>query len=410
MEFKKTELSSGVRIVTESTPHIKSFALGFWFNAGSRDENDLSNGIAHFTEHMLFKGTRKRSAKRIAVEIESRGGYLNAFTSKEHTCYYARGLSEKLPFVFEVLTDMILHSEFKESEIEKEARVILDELLDIEDAPEEKIFDNFEEFLFRGDNLQFPVIGKAENIAKFKRKDFQEFIKNNYAPQSLVISASGAVKHEEIIALTKRHLNEFLKNISKERICRARRRTGLKEYKKDIQQYHEIIGCLTKGYKDEKRSVINLLSAILGDGSGSRLFQNIREKKGIAYQLNSFLNSYYDVSSFGVYFSTSEKNALKAEELIFKEFKKLRDRLITSSELSRAKEYLKGNYVISLESATSRMMRIASNEIYYGRQKTTEELFNKLDKITPMDIADAANELFNEKYLNRISIKPSNSI
>jgi len=305
--IRKTILPNGIKILTESIPHVKSFSLGFWFNVGSRDEIPENNGITHFIEHMLFKGTKNRSAKKIADDIESYGGYLNAFTSKEHTCYYGRGLAKQIYRTFDVLSDMIQNPSFKESEIKKEAAVVIDEMNDIEDNPEELIFDKFEELLFHSNSLGLPVIGKKENLKHFNRLDLFNFIEQKYGFNNLTIAASGEVNHNHLVELTEKFITKNLGQKQIQRNCSNNKILNESRIDKEIQQIHVIIGRDTFGYNDKRRTLVNVLSHILGEGSSSRLFQTIREKNGICYQINTFLNSFYDISSFGVYFSTNEK-------------------------------------------------------------------------------------------------------
>ncbi|KUG25715.1 peptidase, m16 family [hydrocarbon metagenome] len=405
---KITILPSGIRIISETLPYVKSFSLGFWFNVGTRDENDKNNGISHFIEHMLFKGTTNRSASKIADEIESLGGYLNAFTSKEHTCYYGRGLSRHIEKTFEVLADMIQNPSFKNSEIKKEAGVIVDELNDIEDNPEELIFDKFESLLFEGNNLSRPIIGTEKNILAFKRHDLFNFINEHYTFDNLFIVASGAVQHENLVEYAEKY---FTKDLGKDK--RRRNEVRLNNTQdlhvfKEIQQSHFIIGKPTYGYNDKKRVKVSLLSHLLGEGSSSRLFQSIREKNGIAYQVNSFLNSFFDISTFGVYLSTSDKMINKAVDIIESEFKKLRTKKISKKELSKAKEYFKGSIYMSLESTTNRMIRLANSMIYFNKVKSLNDTILEIDSITTNDILEISNELLNENSMNKVVISSKN--
>jgi predicted Zn-dependent peptidase len=404
--YNKTVLPNGIRIISENIPYVQSFSLGFWFNVGSRDENKKNNGITHFIEHMLFKGTKKRSSRRIAEDIEAYGGYLNAFTSKENTCYYGRGLISNLPRTFDVITDMIQNPSFKSSEIKKEAGVVVDELNDIDDNPEELIFDKFEEVLFSGNSLSMPIIGSEKNIRGFSQKDLFNFIDKKYSFENMLIAASGNVDHEKIIRLFDKY---FIKNLGH----RPTKRKLLNiepapdhNIVKSVQQVHMIIGRATYGYQDKKRITANILSHILGEGSSSRMFQTIREKNGIAYQVNSFLNSFYDISSFGIYLSTNDKQSEKAESLVLNEFKKIREKLVSEKELKKAKEYIKGNIILSLESTTSRMFRMANSELYYNRLVTIDELTKMIDSVTPKEIIEMANEILEENYLTKIIISP----
>lgn len=408
--YNKTVLPNGIRIISEYIPHFQSFSLGFWFNVGSRDENKKSNGITHFIEHMLFKGTKRRSAKKIAHDIEGYGGYLNAFTSKEHTCYYGRGLTENLERTFDVISDMIQFPAFKETEIKKESQVIIDELLDIDDNPEELIFDKFEELIYAGNSLSMPIIGTEKNINSFTQADLFNFIEEKYGFNNLIIAASGNVEHEKLIKLTEKYFTKDLgKKIIKRKNAVVSPAAGF-NMQKAVQQVHILIGKATYGYCDKKRITANILSHILGEGSSSRLFQTIREKNGIAYQLNTFLNSFYDLSSFGVYLSTNEKQSEKAQSLVNAEFKKIKEKAVSERELNRAKEYIKGNMMLSLESTTSRMFRMANSELYFNRFIPEDEMVKLINSITSGEILELSNEIFEENLLTKVIISPNNLI
>ncbi len=355
---------------------------------------------------MLFKGTKTRSAKQIAEEVESCGGYLNAFTSKEHTCYYGRGLEEHIETTFNVLSDMIQNPVFKSTELKREAKVIIDELNDIEDNPEELIFDKFEEHLYSGNSLAQPVIGTVDNISSFSSGDLFKYLKNDYTSNRLLIAASGSITHEEIVKLTNKYVNNHLgQSVIKREENSISEKNGINIIEKEIQQVHAIIGRSTFGYKDKNRLRLLLLSQILGEGSSSRLFQTLRERNGIAYQVNTFLNSFYDVSSFGVYFSTNYKMIDKALNLVSREFKKLREKKITSKELTRAKESFKGSLLLSLESTSNRMIRMAQSELYFNRVISIDKVIKKIDAFTREDIIDLANEVLQEESFIKLIIK-----
>ena len=409
--YKKTVLPNGVRIITETISHVKSFSLGFWFNVGSRDETSKNNGISHVIEHMLFKGTTNRSAKQIAEEVEACGGYLNAFTSKEHTCYYGRGMEEHLETTFDVLSDMIQNPVFKSTELKREAKVIIDELHDIEDSPEELIFDKFEERLYSGNTLAQPVIGTSGNISSFSSKNLFEYLRGNYTSNRLTIAASGSITHEEIVKLTNKYLNNLLGQSELNREENSIKiKSGIKVIEKEIQQVHAIIGKSSFGFNNENRLKLLLLSQILGESSSSRLFQTLRERNGIAYQINTFLNSFYDVSSFGVYFSTNFKMVDKALNLVSKEFKKLREKKISFKELTRAKESFKGSLLLSLENTSNRMIRMAQSELYFGRAIPIDEVIKRIDTFTREDILDIANEVLQEESFIKLIIKSKDAV
>lgn len=389
-----TELPNGIKIISEKIGYVKSFSLGFWFNVGSRDETEENSGISHFLEHMFFKGTKKRSAKKIAEDIESLGGYLNAFTSKEHTCFYGRGLTDHVEKTFEVLADMIQNSVFNPKEIEKESAVVIDELNDIEDSPDELIFDKFESNLFQGNALGMPIIGTKKNLRNFRQKDLIKFVKENYTANRFFIVASGNIEHKDLVHFAKKYISKKMEsdNESKRDLILTQAKDIF--IQKETQQVHYILGKPTYGIKEKRRNIVSVLSHILGEGSSSRLFQKIREENGIAYQVNSFLNSFFDISTFGVYLSTNYKSVYKAQDLIFKEIEKIKQKKVGKVELSRAKEYLIGNMLMSLESTTNRMLRIAQSVIYFNKIKSVEETVKNIQSVTANNIREISNELF----------------
>ena len=408
-KYSITKLSNGTTIISEFIPYVKSFSLGFWFNVGTRDENTKNNGISHFIEHMLFKGTKKRSARRISEEIESYGGYLNAFTSKEHTCYYSRGLTKNLNRTFNILSDMIQNPLFRESHIKKEAGVIIDELRDINDNPEELIFDKFEEVIFSGNPLSYPVIGTEGNIRKFNSGELQKYHRNKYNTGNLLIAASGNINHNDLVKLTERNIRKRKTGTEPGREKFYRKKVNDLVVEKDFQQVHSIVGRSTIGFKNKKRIQVKILSTMLGEGSSSRLFQAVREKLGITYQINSFLNSYQDVSAFGVYFSTNGKQAERVMDIVAKEFKKMKEKKVIEKELNRVKEYIKGGMLLSLESTTNRMIRIANSFLYFNRVVSLDDFLKKIDSVTVDDISSCANELLDEKKLSKVILTSNNA-
>jgi len=400
--FNKTILDNGITLISENIPYVKSISLGFWFNVGSRDEDLKTNGITHFIEHMVFKGTKKRSAKRIAEDIEAYGGYLNAFTSKEHTCYYGRGLDVNVERTFDVIADMVQYPVFKPSEMKKELSVIIDEMNDIDDNPEELIFDKFEEVLFKGNSLSLPIIGTEDTVSAFTQDDLFDYMNKHYGFNNLVIAGAGAINHNDLIKLVDKYFTRELNHNKVSRKFVKSTKPINKKLKRPIQQVHLIIGNGTYGFNSNKRITANILSHILGEGSSSRLFQSIREKHGIGYQLNSFINSFYDISAFGVYLSTNSNQAEKAEELVYNEFKKITEKEVSVKELNKAKEYIKGNMILSMESMSSRMNRIASSEIYYKKLITVDEVVKMINEVSPEDIFTLANEILDEKLLTKV--------
>lgn len=406
--YKITVLPGGLKIISEYIPHFKSFSLGFWINVGSRDENSRNNGITHFIEHMIFKGTKNRTAKQISDAIESCGGYLNAFTSKEETCVYVRGLENNFNLYFDVLSDLIQNPLFKDLHIKKEAGVVIDELRDIEDNPEELIFDKFEEKIFAGNSLYYPIIGTEKNILSFNSTLLHQFHKKFYRSDNLLIVSSGCIQHEKIVELAQKSI------ALKSGYSNQKRKSFVKNFaedyfvEKDTNQIHTIIGKTSFGFNDERRTALKVLTTLLGEGSSSRLFQAVREKLGITYQINSFLNSYKDVSAFGVYYSTSEKHWEKVYSIIFRELRNIIDGKLKDKEIKRVKEYLKGNTILSLENTTNRMIRLANSILHYGKVLTLEESIQKIESVTKDELIQIANEVLNEKELITITLGSKN--
>jgi predicted Zn-dependent peptidase len=407
-KYNVTKLSNGIRIVSERIDYVNSFSLGFWFNVGSRDEKKQSSGISHLIEHMFFKGTKTRSARRLSEDIESLGGYLNAFTSKEHTCFYGRGMDRYLEKTFSVLADMIQNSVFNAKELKKEARVVIDELHDIEDSPEELIFDKFETNLLKGNALSMPIIGTESNVAGFSRNDLIEYIETNYNVNNFCVVASGSVEHEELVRIAEKYLTGINSNSTKKRKKYKKQPASDIFTYKDINQAHLVVGGTTFGYDSRERATSNVISNILGEGSSSRLFQTLREKNGIAYQINSFMNSFYDISSFGVYLSTNEASLNKANKLILAEFNRMKSKKVSLKELKRAKEYIKAHVQMSLESTSNRMMRMGHSLLYYNKIKDLEESMFEIDSVTQEEILKYSQVLFDPTNVSSALIASKN--
>jgi len=392
--IRKTILENGIKIIAEEIKDAKTFALGFWFQTGSRYENEKNNGITHFVEHILFKKTKKRNAKKIAEEIEGYGGYLNAFTTKENICFYGRGLKERLNKTFEILCEMILYPNFDEQDVENEKGVILDEINDILDSPEEYIFDKFEEEAFKPSPLYLPIVGKTESLERITKNDLSNYIEKNFVPSQALISYCGSEPIEKIIELASKKFN--LSHKRKKTIKKAAKfqsQLDIVEYKR-ITQSHLIIGAPTYGYADKRRMTANILSVILGEGSSSRLFQRLREKNGIAYQINSFLSSFSDISIFGVYLSTNKKNINKAEDIIFNEMEKLSEGKFSEREIEKAKKYMIGTFILSMENYSNRSAAYANQEIYLNKVMTIDEAAREINSITSEEIYKEAKNIF----------------
>ncbi len=409
--YKKTTLTNGVRIVTEEIPNVRSLSLGFWIETGSRNESPDNNGISHFIEHMVFKGTKKRNVKEIAQSLESVGGYLNAFTTKEHTCYYARVLDENLELATDVLSDLVLQPVFPEKELEKERSVILEELKQAEDDPDDIIQDYFEKAIFKTHPLGMTVMGTAESISSFKRNDLIQYRTEHYNAGNFVIAAAGNLKHEEVVKLSEFYLQKInhsaYRKASYHQSSFEEPNSVLNEYYKPIQQAHICLG--TKGFQvdDEKRFAMQVLNTLLGDGMSSRLFQNIREKYGFAYAVYSFNNMMKDSGAVGVYIGTDNSHVQRCIDLVWKELKSMRKHGITKQELVRTKAQLKGSMMLGMENIPNRMIRLGSSELYFGELIAVDTIIEKVENVKREDVQEIAEELFNEDRFATVIFHPN---
>ena len=409
--YKKTVLTNGIRIVTEEIPHVRSLSLGFWIETGSRDEIPAYNGISHFIEHMVFKGTKKRNVKEIAQSIESVGGYLNAFTSKEHTCYYARVLDEHLELATDVLSDMVFQPTFPEKEFEKEKNVILEELKQAEDDPDDIIQDYFEKALFKTHPLGMPVMGPAESIKFIKRKDLVRYRTEKYTAGRLVVAAAGNLRHEDVVELSERYIKTqsgyTLEPGDQSRPPIGQPDSLLNEYYKPIQQAHICLGTIGFHAFDEKRFALQVLNTLLGDGMSSRLFQNIREKYGFAYAVYSFNNMMQHTGAVGVYIGTDNTHVQRCIDLVWKELKSLRAQGITNEELARTKAQLKGGMMLGMENIPNRMIRLGSSELYFGELIALDTIMKRIDGVTREEVQEIADELFREDRFATVIFHPN---
>lgn len=406
--YEKTTLPNGIRVLTQEVNSIKSFTLGIWVNIGSRDEEKSLNGLSHFIEHCVFKGTKTRNAKEIASSVESLGGYINAYTTKEHTCFYTRALNEHFSRSFEVLADLVKNPIFPEEEIEKEKSVILEEISSINDTPDDVIFDLMEEKLFEEHGLGNPIIGKEENILSFNSELAKKFIEQNYSANKIVVSVAGPVSHDLVVEKAEQLLGDLKpKNSVQKRVepSLLNNRIEIEEYR-DINQVHICIARKTFGVKDERRSALAVLNTLIGGMTSSRLFQLIREEQALAYNISSFINNYFDASVFGVYLSTSFNNRDKAIDLIRKEFQSIRQNGIKKDELEIARNYLKGGISMSLENTSAKSTHLAVSEFYYGEAKSLEEIFGLIDEVNIDKIHLLAEELLKWEDFSIYQIMP----
>ncbi len=407
--FQKTVLPNGVRVITESIPSVRSISVGVWVNTGSRDEEEAESGISHFIEHMVFKGTRRRRMHHIARRMESVGGYLNAFTGKEYTCYYARGLDEHLARAIDTVSDLILEPAFPEKEVEKEKDVVVEEMKMYEDNPEDLIFDRFEALLYPDHALGRPVLGTPDTVHSFTRPQLLSYLDQQYTLNRMVLSVAGNVSHEEVVGLANKAFAVSRPGNSNTARLKANKHVPQSHIEvRPIQQAHLLLGTRAFDLHHPMRSAQTVLNTILGGGMSSRLNQNIREKYGYCYSIYSFINMHSDTGDMGVYMGTDASKIARAEKLIFREFERLVDKPVSPRALNEAKNQVKGSIMLGLESMSNRMMRIGRQELIFGRYFSLDRVLEELDAVTEIDVQRVAAGLFNPDLFSKVILYPQN--
>ncbi len=390
--FLKKYLPNEIPVIMEQLRNMRSVSIGIWVKVGSRNETSDKNGISHFLEHMFFKGTKKRTAKDIAFDIDSLGGDLNAFTSKEATTFYVKILDEYLEKGIELLSDIFLHSLFPEEEIEKEKRIIKEEIKMIEDMPSDYIHDLFNQTIWGHTGLGQSVLGRRDTIKYFTRNDLISHIKKYYGTKEVVISCAGNFEPELLLDILNKNLGNLRRGSEPEKDTLPRFSNKVKVFTKELSEAHICLGVEGIPQNSKDRYGLYVLNTILGSGVSSRLFQEIREKRGLAYAIYSFTASYFDTGVWGVYAGVSRKRVREVVELILEEMRSFQYTL-DESELQRAKDNLKGNIILALESTSSRMNNIARQEIYYGRYYSPKEIMKEVDSVTLGQIKDLSERL-----------------
>jgi len=390
--FKKYRLDNGIPLVTERIRNVHSVALGIWVKVGSRYEPSEKNGISHFLEHMFFKGTRKRTAKDIAVDIDSVGGDLNAFTSRETTTFYVKVLDEHLHRGIDLLTDIFLHSTFPETDIEKEKSIIKEEIKMVEDTPDDYIHDLFYLSVWGEEGIGQPILGRRDTIKSFSSEDLISHVRRYYGTKDTVIACAGNFEPEKLLHELNHILGCLRRGSELKTGISPLFKPGTSVYSKDLSEVHSCIGVQGIAQGSGERYALYLLNAILGAGVSSRLFQEVREKRGLAYSIYSFIASYFDTGVWGVYAGSAKKRVVEVIEIIVKEMKELKD-TITHDEFTRAKDQLKGNLVLGLESTNNRMQNIARQEIYHERFFSPEEIIKEIDAVTLREVKELSEKL-----------------
>lgn len=393
--FTKRHLDNGIPVVMEQLKNYRSVILGIWVKVGSRNEIRDKNGISHFLEHMFFKGTKKRTPTDISIDIDSLGGDLNAFTSRENTAFYVKVLDEYIDKGIELLSDIFLHSTFPQEEIEKEKGVIKEEIKLVEDTPDDYIHDLYSRTIWGDTGLGQPVLGRRETIKVFNHADLISHVRKYYGTSDTVVACAGNFEADHVIDLLNHHLGGLRRGSEPEMFSPPCFRSEIAVFPKDLSETHICFGVEGLPYASEDRYSIAILNSILGSSVSSRLFQEIREKKGYAYSIYSFVSSYLDTGFWAVYAGTGRKKAVTVTELITKEMKNLHA-TISDVELRRAKDQLRGNLVLGLESTSSRMQSIARQEIYYGRYFSQNEIMKEIEAVNLEQAKDLAKRLINE--------------
>lgn len=395
-----TSLSNGVRVITEKMPHVRSVSVGVWIGSGSRRESSEQNGISHFIEHMLFKGTSRRSAEDIARSVDSIGGNLDAFTAKELVCFNTKVLDQHLSQAFDVLADLVLHPMFREEDIEKEKGVILEEIKMEEDSPDYLVHEIFSSNFWKDHPLGKPILGTPQSVKRFDRRMIHDYYSSVYASANLLVTAAGNLTHEGLVALVHEHFEGLPPGVplAPDTVPSTHARIALRN-KKALEQVHLCLGVPSYPLPHEERFACYVLNTLLGGGMSSRLFQNIRERQGLAYAVFSELSPYRDTGCLSIYAGTSIESARKVVESITNEFRQLKDQPVNDEELRRAKDHLKGSLMLSLESTASRMSNLARQEMYFGHFFSLDALIESIEAVTSADVQRIAQTFFDPKQI-----------
>jgi predicted Zn-dependent peptidase len=408
--IRTTRLENGARIITEVVDEVYSASLGVWIDVGSEDETEKNNGTSHCLEHMLFKGTRKRTAEEIAQQIEDVGGSLGASTGKENTCFYGRVMGEHLPVAIDLLMDMIIHASLKIDDLDLERQVILEEIKMYEDDPEDFAHETMILNIWPGHPLSRPITGTKESVSGITQAMLKKHVRDYYAPEKMVVSIAGNFdEHAAIDQLQK--LIEPLKAGPKKQVSVVPDLHPFTMVKhKDIEQAHISIAANGLKVVDPRRYDVAVLDLCLGGNMSSRLFQEVREKRGLVYSINSFRESHRQTGLVGIYAGASPKHVAQVLKLISAELKLVKKEGFSDQEIARAKTQLKSELLLGLESTRNRAVRNAYGELFYGRQLTVEEICQEIDLVTGKGVRDLANELFQPESLSMVVVGPASEL
>ncbi|QCX32287.1 insulinase family protein [Caloramator sp. E03] len=403
--FKRYILNSNIRVITEYIPYVNSISIGIWIGSGSRYENTINNGVSHFIEHILFKGTKNRTAKQIASEIEELGGQINAFTGKEATCFYIKMLDEHYDIGIDVLSDMLLNPKFAQIDIEKEKSVIQEEINMYEDSPEDLVSDILSIATWGEDPLSYPILGTNTTIKELNKEKIINYFNETYVPENIVISITGNFEEDKLI----KKLNETFgtmhnKNKLNLSLSYPKIKKDLIVKNKDIEQIHVALTLNGIELGNDKLYTLLAINNYFGGGTSSKLFQKLREEEGYVYTIYSFPSVYKNVGTFNIYFALNEQYINSAMELILHEINEILKHRMSKNDITKAKEQLKGNYILGLESMSSRMFSMGKSELMLGKVFEPKEILNKIDMITINDVDEVLDIVFKEGILSAAAV------
>ena len=398
--YKKHVLENGLTIIGEEIPYVKSISLGVWINAGSRMEDEKISGVSHFIEHMLFKGTKNRTSKQIASEIDNLGGQINAFTSKECTCYYVKLLDSHIDIGIDVLSDMILNSKFKEDDIDKERSVIIEELKMYEDSPEDLAYDLLTENIYKNDPLGMNIIGTETSLKSLNRENLLEYFNKYYLPNNSVISISGNFNFDEIVNKIEEKFKDWKKREVNVDIKKAEFKSCFITKNKDIEQVNLAMSLEAIPLENDKEVyALAIINTIFGGSISSRLFQKIREEKGLVYSIYSSQSLYRKCGELGIFASMSNENLKEVYDLIIKEIKLIKKYYLTDQEIKESKEQLKGSYILGLESTSSRMMSIGRSFLLNNKVNSSDDILKSIDDVDKETVKKVIDKVFDLEKL-----------
>jgi predicted Zn-dependent peptidase len=397
--IQRETLANGLRLVTEAMPHVRSVSVGVWLTRGSRHEPADHAGIAHFVEHMLFKGTNTRSAEEIAQQVDSIGGQLDAFTSKEYAGYYVKVLDEHLPLAMDILTDLVSHPVFAHDDIAREQKVVLEEMKMVEDTPDDLVHELFDETYWNGHPLGRPILGTPASVSALDQSTLQRYFRDTYTPANFVLVAVGNLEHERVKALVSQAFDKASEARQPAADTLPVGAPTIRIHPKDLEQSHVRLGTIGLPQNDPDRYAAHVLNTVLGGSMSSRLFQNVREKRGLAYAVFSSMSAYQDVGSLNIYAACANDAVAELIEVVVAEIRRLKHESMPADELRRAKDHLKGSLMLSLESTSSRMSHHARQEIYRDRADTLDEMLASIERVHVDDVQRLAARFFDSASL-----------